>query len=420
MPKLSPVSSQRKAIVLYSSCSGGVHSARREIAIRPTHEATRPETSTELASSTRELASFTEELFGHLPRRDQRRWAHACLEGLLTAPGRKSVHGMAAVLPAHGGSCAATAQSLHRFINCSPWQWDLVYERLIHWTERRVTPRAWTVGTVLLPKRGLCSVGVHRYPDPAGRRSVNAQLGLGMFLSTGTLDIPVDWRLHLHERWCDDHALRRRARIPETVRHRPPWAHIVELAGALAARTGLAPAPVVVELPEHGDTGLLAAGLSRQGLDFMIAVPGSLAVLPMHRGSTATPLPASRLVTPGGSGTRTITGVSALGRARSVQVVSEPVRLAGAGGRGGRHGYRLIAEARGDAARPPRVWLTNLVHRGPAELLDLVGPSASAVRRLGEFGLLDFEGRSYPGWHHHMALVSAAYAYHRLDRGAAG
>lgn len=29
-------------------------------------------------------------------------------------------------------------------------------------------------------------------------------------------------------------------------------------------------------------------------------------------------------------------------------------------------------------------------------------------------GLLDFEGRSYPGWHHHMALVSAAYAFRSL------
>ncbi|MFG3308649.1 IS701 family transposase [Streptomyces wuyuanensis] len=396
---------------------GGDHSARREIVITPTHEATRSAASTELASSTRELASFTDELFADLPRRDQRRWAHVCLEGLLTAPGRKSGHGMASALPADGGSCAATAQSLRRFINCSPWQWDAVYERLIRWTERRVTPKAWTVGTVLLPKRGSCSVGVHRYPDPAGGRLVNAQLGLGMFLSTGTLDIPVDWRLLLHERWCDDHALRRRARIPETVRHRPPWAHIVELAGALATRTGVAPAPVVVELPEHGDTGPLAAGLSRQGHDFMIAVPGSLAVLPAHPGGTATPLPASRLVTPGGSGTRTVTGVSSFGRARSVQVVSGPVRLPGAGGAGGGHGYRLLAEARGQGARPPRVWLTNLVHRSPAELLGLVGPSASTastVRRLGEFGLLDFEGRSYPGWHHHMTLVSAAYTYHRL------
>lgn len=397
---------------------GGGHTARREIVITATHEATRPQGPTELASSTRELSSFTQELFGHLPRRDQRRWAHACLEGLLTAPGRKSVHGMASALPAHGGSRAATAQSLRRFINCSPWQWDAVYERLIRWTERRVTPKAWTVATVLLPKRGTCSVGVHRYPDPAGGRFVNAQLGLGMFLSTGTLDIPVDWRLLLHERWCDNHALRRRARIPESVRHRPPWAHIVELAGALATRTGLAPAPVVVELPDHGDTGPLAAGLSRQGHDFMIAVPGSLAVLPAHAGGTATPLPASRLVTPGGSGTRTVTGVSSFGRARTVQVVSGPVRLPSAGGADGGHRYRLIAEARGRGARPPRVWLTNLVHRSPAELLDLVGPSASTastVRRLGQFGLLDFEGRSYPGWHHHMTLVSAAYTYHRLD-----
>ena len=27
------------------------------------------------------------------------------------------------------------------------------------------------------------------------------------------------------------------------------------------------------------------------------------------------------------------------------------------------------------------------------------------------YGLFDFEGRSFPGWHHHVTLVSAAYLY---------
>lgn len=49
------------------------------------------------------------------------------------------------------------------------------------------------------------------------------------------------------------------------------------------------------------------------------------------------------------------------------------------------------------------------------DLLHLVRRSARSGAVLGsladEFGLLDFEGRSFPGWHHHMTLMSAAYAY---------
>ncbi|MFD0431908.1 hypothetical protein ACFQ60_46150 [Streptomyces zhihengii] len=40
----------------------------------------------------------------------------------------------------------------------------------------------------------------------------------------------------------------------------------------------------------------------------------------------------------------------------------------------------------------------------------------AAVRDVqNELGLLDFEGRSFPGWHHHMTLASAAYLYRRLE-----
>ena len=41
--------------------------------------------------------------------------------------------------------------------------------------------------------------------------------------------------------------------------------------------------------------------------------------------------------------------------------------------------------------------------------------AGDSVREMSDdFGLQDFEGRSYPGWHHHMTLVSAAYAYSRF------
>jgi SRSO17 transposase len=33
----------------------------------------------------------------------------------------------------------------------------------------------------------------------------------------------------------------------------------------------------------------------------------------------------------------------------------------------------------------------------------------------GEFGLQDFEGRSFTGWHHHVTLVSAAHALRAVN-----
>ncbi|MGW7595457.1 transposase, partial [Streptomyces rubiginosohelvolus] len=41
------------------------------------------------------LPAFARGLFDHLPRADQRRWAHIYLEGLLNTPGKKSVRRIA-------------------------------------------------------------------------------------------------------------------------------------------------------------------------------------------------------------------------------------------------------------------------------------------------------------------------------------
>lgn len=68
--------------------------------------------------------------------------------------------------------------------------------------------------------------------------------------------------------------------------------------------------------------------------------------------------------------------------------------------------------------RPARVWLTNLTHARPqtvARLIRHAGDRAAVAALEEDFGLLDFEGRSYPGWHHHMTMVSAACAYRSLQ-----
>ncbi|KOU28190.1 hypothetical protein ADK51_12095 [Streptomyces sp. WM6368] len=61
------------------------------------------------------------------------------------------------------------------------------------------------------------------------------------------------------------------------------------------------------------------------------------------------------------------------------------------------------------------MWLTNMNRHRMDDLLGLVraaGRSAAVLGALADdFGLLDFEGRSFPGWHHHMTLMSAAYAF---------
>ncbi|WP_031052530.1 hypothetical protein [Streptomyces sp. NRRL WC-3774] len=80
----------------------------------------------------------------------------------------------------------------------------------------------------------------------------------------------------------------------------------------------------------------------------------------------------------------------------------------------------LTVERRPSEAGGDRFWLTDLVDRPAREtpaLARLHTGAADTMRRLADdFGLRAFEGRSYPGWHHHMTLVSAAFAYGALGR----
>ncbi|TQN27841.1 SRSO17 transposase [Haloactinospora alba] len=364
------------------------------------------------------LGAFTEDLFAHLPRADQRRWARTYLDGLLATDGKKTVRRMAAAV----GEPPTAAQSLHQFVSASPWDWAPTRERLRRWIERRGSGRAWVVGRAFLPKRGSRSVGVHQRFDPAAGRTVNAQVGIGAFLATPEGDLPVEWRLCLPDDWLADPGTRRRARIPEEESaHLPLWRHALRLTGELAASPPRDPAPVVSDMSgvpaEHA--AAFVQGLTGQGHGFAVAVPGSLPLHPAPAADGATE-PSTRTVEARRllvwNATRS-PGSASLPVAVRARVVSAPVRLPrpSSAQRGDRLRLFTVLDDHGAAGR---TWLTTRTGDRDDRLAALTRHPAGIDAAVGEmsdrYGLLDFEGRSFPGWHHHMTLVSAAYAYARL------
>src|SRR4051794_3577590 len=153
---------------------------------------------------------FAERVFEGLLRVDQRRWAQAYMQGLLTTPGKKSVRRLASAISPE----PAVSQSLHQFVNASPWDWMPVRAELSRWVEQEMTPRAWVIGQAVLRKRGEHSCGVHRRFLASTGRSVTCQVGVGMFLSSYDHAAPVDWRLLLPGSWTKDPERRVRTRIP--------------------------------------------------------------------------------------------------------------------------------------------------------------------------------------------------------------
>ncbi|MEU2956732.1 IS701 family transposase [Streptomyces xanthochromogenes] len=361
------------------------------------------------------ITTYADQLFTHLPRADQRRWAAAYLLGLLAVSGRKSVRSLAAAVT----DSPTASQSLHRFVNSSPWPWQPVRGELTHWVEERLRPKAWTVGTAVVPKRGNQSCGVHRRFVPALGRTINCQVGIGLFLAAGHGQVPVDWRLHLPGEWADDR-LRRRARVPDAARPLPVWAHVLDLADSLASRTST-PLPLVANLGEYKESDRLLQGLRQRGHDFVVTVPPTLPVLtpapvPGRGGDPSALTSAQSFLEASGEVPRSVVVSTHSGSTRLTRTVTGLVRLP-RGAHAARF-YRLFAEYPREGRGAPVIRLTSLVHRPMDELLQLAELQAGTPRALrhleGNFGLQDFEGRSYPGWHRHVTLVSAACAYSRL------
>jgi SRSO17 transposase len=72
-------------------------------------------------------------------------------------------------------------------------------------------------------------------------------------------------------------------------------------------------------------------------------------------------------------------------------------------------------------ATPTKYWLANLPETTP--LVELVGLARSRRRveqdyreLKGALGLDHFEGRGWPGWHHHVTLVTVAHGFLTLER----
>ncbi|UQT53703.1 transposase [Streptomyces durmitorensis] len=340
-------------------------------------------------------------------RTDQRKWAHAYLKALLVTSGKKSVRRLATAVSRD----PSVVQSLRQFVSLSPWGFDEVMEELTHWvTDRRPGP-VWPIGRAVLPKRGDRSVGVHRHFDLASGRTLNCQLGLGSFLCIGDAQFPVDWRLHLSTTWTQDPERRWDARIPDCEQYRPLWADTLRLVDRLAARSDSPSSVVLVDMSDEPDVVHLLRGLAKRHRDFVVAVPPYLAVLPIGEGAS-TPADAKALVSAQSSETAVVRRTDKQQRITHLQ--TSLVRLAG-----GPPGapYRLFSET-DPAGNPGPLWLTNLTHHTLAELGSIAAlhaGTADAINSMEQhFGLLDFEGRSFPGWYHHMALVSAAYTFRRL------
>jgi SRSO17 transposase len=376
---------------------------------------------------TRWLEQF-KDCFGH---RAQRVSLRHYVEGLLNDSPRKSMSAMLARVTEPG-----SYQALQHFVTDAPWHAETVWRRL-----RAVLPERR--GILILdetsfPKQGPHSVGVARQYCGALGKVANCQVAVTAALWTGRRAWALGALLYVPEAWTADVDRRTTARIPASLRFQEKWRLALTLLRQVRA-ANLHVTAVVADA-EYGDNSTLRQALHRAKLPYALGISPTLTVFlgtPALRVDRGQRTPRNRREgwpDHEAVSVRVLAGLlpATLWRRVGWQNGSNPAWTADFAA------VRVTPASDWRHRRlAPEVWL--LCERGLGEVPRtkyylIAMPASASLRALvrlahqrwaieqhyqhlkTELGLDHFEGRTYPGWQHHMVISAIAYAFLQKER----
>jgi SRSO17 transposase len=378
-------------------------------------------------------------LFG---RSDRFKQGRVYLHGLLLDGERKSIEPLSRRVP--GGN----EQALQQFVNQSPWDPAPV---LAAYRARMAATFATDDGVIVIddtgfPKQGRHSVGVARqYSGTLGKRA-NCQVATSLHYASARGDYPLALRLYLPEGWTNDPDRLERARVPPGERDfKTKWQIALDLLDAVRAE-GL-PHAVVVADAGYGVATELRDGLDRRREHYIVGLLGEEVVLTepprwvphVSKGQRGRPATRAYLAEDGPRPVAIRTMAESLARtpvcwrdgtkgkleADFAWVRVWPVH---------RWQMGVPSDAIPDAETAARWLLVEWRQDGTIKYaLSNLPPDATLEQAVGfwkerwqvergyeqlkgELGLDHFEGRGWPGFHHHATMTFLAYGFLALER----
>jgi SRSO17 transposase len=365
------------------------------------------------------------------------------LRGLIEQGPRKSLEPLVERLGE-----GADYHSMQQFLADSPWDPVLVVKAVAERVALAVDVQAWVLDDTGFPKDGKGSPGVKRQYSGTLGKTGNCQIGVSLHAVGGKGTVPLGWALYLPAEWCEDPGRRAKAKIPQEVLFKTKPELGVELVEQ-AAGWKVKRAPVLGDCA-YGNNTELRDKLHAAGLQYVLSVSPETTVFAPE---TVFEMPSSadkrgRYLRPRPDRDPESIGalVARLGE-RCLKTVSfrdgpdgKPVksRFAFVRVRAAHH-WRpsvsrwanaqeippreewLIAQWPKNAEQPTDYWLANLpASTKPGDLARLARLrwkiELDYKQLKGELGLDHYEGRSWLGWYHHTALVTAAHGFLTLER----
>jgi SRSO17 transposase len=338
--------------------------------------------------------------------------------GLLAAEGRKSVEPMAAVTaPAE---VSAQHQKLLHFVANAPWSDERVLAKVREVVapaiERHGPIEAWIIDDTSYPKQGTHSVGVHhQYCGQLGKQA-NCQVAVTLSIANRHASLPIAYRLYLPEVWAEDAARRKKAHVPEGIGFQTkPQIALEQIRWACAA--GVARGVALMDA-SYGSNSALRAGISALALSYVAGIVSTIKVraargggvserrLSVKKLALSLPKHAWRTIT-----WREGSADPLRSRFARVRVCTAPIRRAAE-----RAEETLLIEWPEGETEPTKYWLSTLDEKISFRRLVDIAKMRWRIERdyqdlKQEIGLGHYEGRGWPGFHHHGTLCIAAYGF---------
>jgi SRSO17 transposase len=357
---------------------------------------------------------------------DARRASYAVYAmGILGDGDRKSMEPIAARADPHVHRVTAQHQRIQHFVTDSPWSDHAVRREAARYGVAALTEREaithWIVDDTGFLKQGKHSVGVKRQYTGSAGKVTNCQIGVSLSVATPTNHLPIDFELYLPHDWTDNEARRKEARIPDGVVFKTKLELALDMADRALAN-GIPAGRFLVDTA-YGNSSRFRHELRKRGFSYGVAVNSTTKVWQLDKldrrmgGRTLTVSEyADKIVER--NGFRQTTWREGTNGSMSARFAARRVLP--------------IADQGVPRAERDVVWLLMEWENGqktPAKFHFVTAPADVTKKWLvrqvkqrwrterayedmkGQLGLDHFEGRRYPGWHHHVSAVLSCYAF---------
>jgi len=375
-------------------------------------------------------------------RSERRESLRHYVRGLLLDGERKSIVPIAARLCDDPLDVEGMRQRLQQAVSVCKWDETELFKRIALRVESELPDiDALVIDDTGFPKKGKHSVGVQRQYSGTLGRIDNCQVATSLHLASAHGGACIGMRLFLPEAWANDAERRRKAGVPEDVTHVTKNALAIRMIDN-ALGWGLAPRPVVADAG-YGDSTEFRKALDERGLHYVLRVSGTAVVWPPATcPSPPPPKPAGRRgrqrtkwIAPEGVKpvaistlaeslpTRRFRRIRWCETTRGRRFAAVRIRTAHRHGSGEppSNSLWLLCEWSFSKEKPTAFYLSNLPPRTTRKRLVYLAKLRWRIERdyqemKGQLGLDHFEGRTWGGFHHHVASVAAAHAFLTLHR----